>query len=401
MDEITYIDHVDISSKRVLVRVDYNVSLLSDGITIADDTRIRQSLATIEYLLRNHNKLILVSHLGRPEGRDEKYSLKTVAVHLESLLPNVSVRLVDDFASSEGQHELADQHAGEILLLENIRYFTGEQRNDPAFAQKLSELADVYINDAFGVSHRRDASVVGVPRYLPSYGGLLLKKEIETLSKLLENPKKPFVAILGGAKVSTKINLLYRLVEIADHVLLGGGIANTFLLEKGLPIGKSLAEADQLDNIRKIIAHAKDKNTQILMPEDAVVTQDLNAENESQVVEAEEVPADSYIADIGPLTQAEYGNVIARAATIVWNGPVGYFENPAFARGTEFLYYSITQNTHCLSVVGGGDTLAAVSKKEYIDKITHISTGGGAMLEFIERGTLPGIEALRGRGNQK
>lgn len=393
--KVTYIDEADIRDKRVLVRVDFNVSLTSDGLSIADDARIKQSLPTLSYLLKHNNRLILVSHLGRPEGRDTKFSLRIVADHLKTLLPDYSVVLIDDFLSEEGRAQISQQQQNQIVLLENIRFYPQEQSLDQEFAQQLASLGDAYVNDAFGVSHRTDASVVGVPILLPSYGGLLLKKEIETLSKLLQNPQKPFVAIIGGAKISTKVSLLSKLIDIADHLLLGGGIANTFLFARGYKVGKSFIEEDQAESAVQTLRLSEQKQTQVVLPEDVVVGDPNNSENGGHVVKVESIPADSMILDIGPETQAKFGMIIQQAKTIVWNGPVGYIENPQFRRGTDFLYYSITQNPHALSIVGGGDTLVAISKKEYLDKITHISTGGGAMLEFIEKGTLPGIEALK------
>lgn len=383
----------DIHDKKVLVRVDYNVSLTERG-KIADDARITQTIPTIKFLMQNTNKIILMAHLGQPTSRDIKYSLKPVAEDLQRLIPDHHITLVDDFLSEEGKKILAHQGPNEIILLENLRFYPGEKKNDFHFAEELASLADIYINDGFGVSHREDASVVGVPKYLPHYAGLLMEKEITAISHIMENPKKPFVAIIGGAKTSTKLPLLYKLTEIADHVLLGGGIANTFLKADGFVLGKSLIEEGQDDEVKKILAHAKDKNTTIMLPRDAICADATDA-TQTQELAVNHIPDDMFILDIGPETQALYGNIIANANTIVWNGPVGLTEIPAFSRGTEFLYFAITQNDHAYSVVGGGDTLTAIDKEEYLDKITHISTGGGAMLEFIEKGTLPGIEALK------
>jgi phosphoglycerate kinase len=386
-----YIDEVEISNKRVLVRVDFNVSLKPDH-TISDDARIKQTIPSLEFLLKNHNKLILISHLGEPTQRDEKYSLAPIVERLKTYLPDYQILLVNDFTVQPDV--FTKQQENQILVLENIRFYPGEQNNDPAFASQLAQLADVYVNDAFAVSHRKAASIVGIPALLPAFGGLLMKREITMIGKAITDPKKPVVAIIGGAKISTKLPLLYRLTEIADYLLLGGGIANTFLQRQGLQLGKSLMEAGQEANVDKILAHAKEKSTQIILPEDAVVAtseQDIVG----NVVSVKSLSADVGIFDIGPETQAVFGKYIEDAQTIVWNGPVGYMENLAFARGTDFLYYAITQNDHTLSVVGGGDTLAAIKNKDYLDKITHISTGGGAMLEFIENGTLPGIDALK------
>jgi phosphoglycerate kinase len=383
----------EIKDKRILVRVDYNVSLTETS-QIADDTRITQTLPTLHKLLEGNNKLILVAHLGQPKERDPKFSLHPVVERLQTYLPDKKILLVNDFLSEEGRQQVAQQTPDQILMLENIRFYPGEKTNDPEFAQQLASLVDIYVDDAFGVCHRPDASVVGVAKLLPSYAGLLLEKEITAIGKIVQNPKKPFVAIIGGAKTSTKLPLLYKLTEIADYLLLGGGIANTFLLTQGLQIGKSIAEPDQKDEVQKIINHAKEKNTQIVLIKDAICAIEPTALSGNEYMIGN-IPTDQAIFDIGPETQAIWGHIIDEANTIVWNGPVGYMENPAFNRGTDFLYYAITQNDHAFSVVGGGDTLVAITKKEYLEKITHISTGGGAMLEFIEKGTLPGIEALR------
>jgi phosphoglycerate kinase len=390
-DDIAFIDQVALHDKRILMRVDFNVSLKKNR-TIADDVRIRQALPTIQYLLEGNNKLIITSHLGRPKGRDSAFSLDVVAKKLADYLPHYEIITVEDFRTDRSQ--LENQTPTQIMLLENIRFYPEEKANDPAFAQDLASLADVYVNDGFGVSHRSSATVVGVPQQLPAYGGLLMKKEIHQIGSVIAHPKKPFTAILGGAKISSKIHLIETLIETADDLILGGGIANTFLKAQGYEIGKSIVEDDALDQAKKMLFHAVQKNTRVIFPSDVVLGASLNS-GASEIVPIDKVPKDRFILDIGPESQAVIGSVLAQAATIVWNGPVGYFENTAFRRGTDFIYYSITENDHAVSVLGGGDTLAAISKKEYLDKISHISTGGGAMLEFIENRTLPGIEALR------
>lgn len=394
---VTYIDETEIKNKRVLIRVDYNISLTPE-FTIADDARIKQSLPTLQHLLNHNNKLVIVTHFGRPKGKDEKLSNKVVADKLQEYLPEFSVKLVDDFLT-EDKGMFDTQKENEILMLENIRYYPEEKKNDGEFAKKLAGLADIYVNDAFGVSHRADTSVVGVPTVMkadnrPVYGGLLLKKEIKMIGKVIDNPHKPLVAIIGGSKISNKINLIGRLMEIADDLIVGGGLANTFLAAQGFEVGKSICEEEEMDHARRLFFNAALKHTTIQLPLDVVVGK--NKEDQSaHVKRIEDVKEDEYILDIGPETQAKYGSIIGKAKTIVWNGPVGYFENENFKRGTDFIYYAITQNEHAISIVGGGDTLAAISKEEYLNKITHISTGGGAMLEFIENGTLPGIEALK------
>lgn len=391
---IVYIDKAHIRNKRVLVRVDYNVTMGPKN-KIADDARIRQSLPTLSKLLEGNNKLILMAHLGRPEERNEKDSLKPIVEDLKKMLPHVKVRLVEDFYSEEGYKMLSEQKEGEILVLENIRFYEGERNNDEKFAKDLASLGDIFVNDGFGVSHRDSPSVTGVARLLPSYGGLLLEREVEMISHIIRHPKKPFVAIIGGAKISGKLQLLYRLTEVADYLILGGGIANTFLLSEGKNIGKSLAEPDMIDEAKKITEHAREKGTEILNIEDVVVGEKNDLETGGEVKRVSEIGDNDVILDVGPQSQARYAKVILEARTLIWNGPLGYIENPQYARGTDFLYYTITQNSDVLSIVGGGDTMAALTKKEYLDKISHISTGGGAMLEFIEKGTLPGIEVLK------
>lgn len=384
-------------NKRVLLRVDFNVAMNPRG-EIADDERITQALPTIEYLLNKYNKLILISHLDRPKKRDYKYSLLPVAKRLQKFLTNQKVILVDDFLSEEGKNQLKNQKEKEVMLLENIRFYDGEQDSESqeglALAKQLASFGDVYVNDAFGVAHRKDTSVFLLPKLLPSYAGLLLEKEINSISSILNGAKKPIVAIIGGAKISTKIAFLSKLMTIADYLLLGGGLANTFLLAIGKEVGKSLVEKEELQKAKEILRAAALKKTHIILPTDVIGM--TNSKNpQEKMFKVDEVPRDFSILDIGPETQAVFAAIIAKAKTIVWNGPVGYCENESFCKGTDFLYYSIAHNTDAFSLVGGGDTLAAISKKEYLDKITHISTGGGAMLEFIENGNLPGIEALK------
>jgi phosphoglycerate kinase len=377
-----FIDTADIKNKRVLLRVDYNISLNPDH-SIANDERIKQSLPTLQKLLADNNKLILVTHLGEPKGKDESFSLQPVVADLQRYFPDNPVRLVADFSNQEEMKQ-ADK---EILMLENIRFYPGEIANDPEFAKQLATLAEVYVNDAFAVCHRAHASVVGIPAFLPHYGGLLLQKEITMIRKTIDNPQKPFVAILGGSKISTKIKLIGKFIDLADHVILGGGLAHNFLLAQGKEIGKSIAEPTEVEHTKSLLIRALEHNTEIAIPEDAVVQS-----GETKSVDA--IAPDDQILDIGPESEAHFGALIAEAKTIIWNGPVGKFEEPKFRHGTDFIYYAITENHQAVSVVGGGDTLAAMTNKDHIEKITHISTGGGAMLEFIENGTLPGIDAL-------
>lgn len=357
---MNYLAEHHIENQRVLLRVDFNVSLRPNH-TIADDIRIQQALPTINQLLKDHNKIILVTHLGRPEGRDETYSLKNVAADLQHYLPHTKVNLISDFLS-EPQETFAAQTSAEILLLENIRFYKEEGDNDPEFAKKLAALADIYVNDAFSVSHRADASIVGIPPLLPSYAGLLLQKEITMLDKAIKHPEKPVVAILGGSKVSTKIHLITKLLQFADTVLIGGGLANTFLAAQGNEMGKSLYEKDALDQAKKLVSLSEKEHTELVLPTDVVVSQE-KTHHTSEIKHADQLSSNDMILDMGPATLAKFGQHIATAHTIIWNGPVGYFENPSFKEGTDFIYYAITENGQALSVVGGGETLAAISKK--------------------------------------
>lgn len=395
MKKITFVDEEKISHRHILMRVDFNVSLSSDKLSISDDARITQAIPTIKLLLENKNRLILISHLGRPKERDQKLSLQIVANRLHELLPEYKVILINDFLNESDRKKISEQKEDEIVLLENIRFYKEEKANDEQFAKKLSTLGEMFVNDAFGVCHREDASVVGITKYLPSYAGLLLKKEIEMISKAIKNPKKPVVAIIGGAKISSKINLLGKLMEIADSLLIGGGLANTFFCAQGYGIGQSYCELQEVESAKKLLFMAAQKNTALVLPTDVIENDCTDGDTAGRVIKVTEIDEKGRILDIGPETQAKFGSIIGAAKTIIWNGPVGYIENPGFRRGTDFIFYAVTQNSHAVSIVGGGDTLAAISKKEYLDKITHISTGGGAMLEFIEKGTLPGIEALK------
>ncbi|GAB4218730.1 MAG: phosphoglycerate kinase [Candidatus Microgenomates bacterium] len=385
MKKIVFIDEVDIKNKKILLRVDFNVSLNPDH-SIANDERIKQALPTINHLLKNNNQLILISHLGRPKGVDKTFSLKVVVDKLKQYLPNFKIELVENLDEIKTKKS-------QIIVLENIRFFLEEKNYSTIFAKKLSSLADIYVNDAFAVCHRTDTSVIGPPKFLPSYGGLLLKKEITMINKVLQNPQKPVVTIIGGAKISTKIGLLEKLSKISDYIIIGGAMANTFLCAQGYDIGTSFCEYEQTQIAHKFLSKSLLDKPYILLPKDVVIAKSKD-DKEKITVKIKEIPKNYSIFDLGPETLAEIGAIIAKAKTIIWNGPVGYFENPIFKDGTDFIYYSITQNSQAISIVGGGDTIAAISKKEYLEKITHISTGGGAMLEYIEKGTLPGIETI-------
>ncbi|MFA6005118.1 MAG: phosphoglycerate kinase [Patescibacteria group bacterium] len=392
--KIHYIDEAVLKNKRVILRVDFNTTL-NESFRIADDARIRAELPSLNFLLKGNNRLILISHLGRPKGHDERYSLRVVARRLQELMPGYTVKLVKDFRGESEKKVIEKQTSKEILILENIRFYQEEKENSLVFAKELASLGDVYVNDAFGVSHRTDASLVGITRYLPTFGGLLMKKEVKSIEHAMKSPAKPVVAILGGAKISTKIEFLTKLLKVADVILIGGGLANTFLYATGKEIGKSLCEYDEVERAKRILSNAERTGTHIVLPTDVICGRMEDSEDAGQVRDVDEIPVNKHILDIGPKTQASFGNHIASARTIIWTGPVGYIENPSFARGTDFIYYSITHNFKTYSIVGGGDTIAAIMKKEYLEEIDHISTGGGAMLEFIEKGTLPAIEALK------
>ncbi len=378
-----YIDNGDLINKKVLVRVDFNVSQNEDG-SISNDERIKQTLPTLKYLLESDNTLILISHLGNPKTIAEKFSLKPVAKRLQEYLLDYKVLFVNDY----DQTLVKQMDTKTIYLLENLRFDPGEKTNAPEFAKKLASLADAYVNDAFSASHRAHASIVGVPKFLPSYAGLLLKKELETIGKAIENPQKPLVAILGGAKISSKIKLIGKFIEITNQIILAGGLAHNFFLAEGRQIGKSISEPTQLEHTKELIQKANKYNINITLPVDVII-------QTGEIKKLDEVGESDQILDVGPESRASFSRIISEAKTIIWNGPLGMFEDPKFRNGTDAIYSAITHNENATSVVGGGDTLTAIAGKEGREKITHISTAGGAMLEFIENGTLPGIEALK------
>lgn len=377
-----------ISKKKILIRVDFNIKIKGDK--VIDDTRIRQVLPSLKKLLKNNNKLILITHFGKPKKRDNNFSVKPIAKHLKKLLKKYDVQVVDDFLDKKSKNIFENQRRDEILILENIRFYPQEKENDAEFAQKLAGLADIYVNDAFGVCHRKHASVVGLPKYLPSYSGLLLEKEVCTILDLMDNPKKPFVAVIGGAKISTKLVLIKKLLKKCDFVLVGGGLANTFFKAQDLQIGKSIYEPEVMDQAAAIL---KDKKTNghLVLPKDIVIETD---KKEVKTVETDSVPENAYIYDIGKKTIHEFERLIKEARTVVFNGPVGFFENKKYAAGTEKVVRYIAENKIAKTVVGGGDTLASLPKK-ILNQFDHVSTGGGAMLKLIENETLPALEALR------
>jgi phosphoglycerate kinase len=390
---IKYIDEVEITNKKVIVRVDYNVSFKKDG-TINDDTRIKNSLPTLQLLLNADNKLILMSHLGKPKGRDMAFSMKPVADRLQTYFPNEKVILINDFVTEPPLLTDSGNKTHTIIVLENTRFYEGEKKNDPIFSKQLASLAEVYVDDAFGSVHRAHASTVGVTQYLPSYGGLLLKREVSMIKKAIEAPERPVVAIIAGAKVSSKIGLIEKLMMIADSIIIGGAMANNFLNAKGLEIGKGLIELDYIGEAKRLLDLASTNGKNIVLPVDRRIGSQIDESTEPLVKRVQDVEKNDETLDIGPQSEKIFAEVISHAKTIIWNGPVGYFENPQFAKGSIAIYEAIIHNSHAISVLGGGDTLSVIKKLPNREKITHISTGGGAMLELIEKGTLPGLDAL-------
>jgi phosphoglycerate kinase len=380
---------IDVTNKRVLVRVDFNVPIEKGHIT--DDRRIRASLPTINYLLDHAACVILASHLGRPKGGwDEKYSLKPVAAHLQDLLGR-PVKMADDVVGAGVQQEIRAMNPGDVLVLENVRFYPQEEKNDPAFAKQLAKLADVYVDDAFGSAHRAHASTEGVAHCLPAVAGFLMEQELNYLGRALSSPARPFVAILGGAKISDKIGVITNLLEKVDRLLVGGGMANTFAKAIGYPVGDSLIENDKLERARDLIGQAKGK---LIFPVDWVIADKFTADAQSRVVDLQLVPGGWRILDIGPRTIELFETKLSDAKTIVWNGPLGVFEFPKFALGTVEIAKRIA-SIDATTIVGGGDSAAAVEQAGVADKITHISTGGGATLEFLEGKELPGVAALQ------
>ena len=390
------IQDLDLRGKRVFIRVDFNVPL-KDGV-VTDDTRIRETLPTLKLAIEKGGRLVLASHLGRPKGGpDPKYSLKPAGKKLEELLGK-PVAFASDCVGAEAEGKSKALKNGEVLLLENVRFHPEEEKNDETFSKQLAALCDgIFVCDAFGSAHRAHASVVGITRFVKqSAAGLLMEKELAYIGKAISNPTRPFVAILGGAKVSDKIEVVENLMKIADAMLIGGGMAYTFLKAQGLQIGKSLVEEDKLELARKILADAKQKNFKFFLPLDNVIAPEFKADAPATTVEVNAIPANQMGLDIGPKTIAAYAAEIARAKTIVWNGPMGVFEMPAFAKGTLAIAQAVAAATTlgAISIVGGGDSVAAVHQSGLAAKISHISTGGGASLEFLGGRKLPGVEAL-------
>ena len=382
---------IDLSGKNVLLRVDFNVPLAQG--TVADDARLRATLPTLNLLRERKAKTILVSHLGRPKGAvDEALRLAPVAARLSELLDQ-TVQTVRDCIGSEATAAARALRSGDVLLLENVRFHAAEEKNDPSFAQQLASLAEVFVNDAFGAAHRAHASTVGVTAYLPSVAGLLMEKEIATLSRLLEAPERPFVAMIGGAKISTKIGVLTHLLSKIDVLVAGGGIANTLLKAQGHAVGKSLVEDEQLSVAAEFLVQADETGVAVLLPSDVVVGVVGEPHGAGDIVSISAIPQDAMIGDIGPKTVAAIQTVLSAVRTVLWNGPLGLFEEERFAGSTRSLAHALA-STHAVTIVGGGETVAAVAACGVTDSITHVSTGGGATLEFLEGKTLPGVAAL-------
>ena len=396
------IKDIDLTNKRVFIRVDFNVPLTEDGQTITDDTRIVATLPTIEYALRHRAKVILASHLGRPKGKpNPKYSLRPVAIRLRELLDkkfsdSINVAFSPDCVGEIAEEMARQLESGQVLLLENLRFHAEEEANDPAFSKALASLAEVYVNDAFGSAHRAHASTEGITHYLkPAVAGLLMEKEITYLGKALESPEKPFVAILGGSKISGKIDVIQNLLDKVDSLVIVGGMAYTFYRALGVKTAKSLVEEDKIDLAKETLAKAKAKGVKLLLPVDNVIADSFANDAKTQVWDSsKDFPEGWQGLDIGPESVAAIEQVVATAKTIVWNGPAGVFEFPRFAAGTNAIARAVAANRTATSIIGGGDSVSAINQAGVADQITHISTGGGASLEFLVGKMLPGVEAL-------
>ena len=383
---------VDLKGKRVFCRVDFNVPM-QDG-QITDETRIQAALPTIQYLQEQGAKVILASHLGRPKGTVvEELRLTPVAKRLSEKLGQ-EVKKADEAYGDSVKALISEMNEGDVLLLENVRFYPGEEKNDPELAKQFADLADIYVNDAFGAAHRAHASTEGIAHYLPAVSGFLMDKELATIGKALSNPERPFTAIIGGAKVKDKIGVIDHLLDIVDNLIIGGGLAYTFIKAQGHEIGQSLLEEDKIDLAKSFIEKAKEKGVNFYMPIDAVIADRFAEDANAKDVSIEEIPADWQALDIGPKTAELYADVIQKSKLVIWNGPMGVFEFDQFANGTKAVAESLAQSKDTYSIIGGGDSAAAVEKFNLADQMSHISTGGGASLEFMEGKELPGVTAL-------
>ncbi|MDA8227004.1 MAG: phosphoglycerate kinase [Desulfitobacterium hafniense] len=383
---------IDVKGKRILVRVDFNVPM-NEAKEITDDTRIRAALPTIKHLAEQGARVILASHLGRPKGQvNDKYRLDPVAQLLSQLIGKNVVK-VNDCIGAEPAQAVAAMKDGDVLLLENLRFYAEEEKNVESFALQLADLADIYVNDAFGTAHRAHASTEGVAKFLPAVAGFLMEKEIAFLGKAVQNPERPFVAIIGGAKVSDKIGVIENLLNKVDTLIIGGGMANTFLKANGLNTGKSLVEEDKLELAKNLVSLAQTNGVNLLLPTDVIAASAFAADAEHKTVDVSAIPGEWMALDIGPKSAQLFADAVKQAKTVVWNGPMGVFELEPFAKGTEAVARALSE-TDAVSIVGGGDSVAAVEKVGVADKMSHISTGGGASLEFLEGKELPGVVAL-------